>query len=50
MTISQTISVVIFLGAGVYWAWLSTLPKKLYRDQAAAGEPTGAMPLATARS
>ena len=40
MTISQTISVALFLGGCVYWAWLSTLPKELYRDQAA-GDASG---------
>ena len=34
MTISQTISVALFLGGCVYWVWLSTLPKQRYRDQA----------------
>ena len=50
MTISQTISVVLFLGGCLYWAWLSTLPKELYRDQAGASERGGAMPLAAAGS
>jgi phosphatidylglycerol:prolipoprotein diacylglycerol transferase len=27
LTISQTISVVLFLGGLIYWAWLLTLPK-----------------------
>ena len=32
MTISQTISVVLFAGGCIFWAWLSTLPKQRYRD------------------
>jgi phosphatidylglycerol:prolipoprotein diacylglycerol transferase len=32
MTISQTISVVLLVGTGLYWAWLSTLPKDRYSD------------------
>ena len=50
MTISQTISVVLFLGGCAYWAWLSTFPRELYRDQVAASERDEAMPLAAARS
>jgi phosphatidylglycerol:prolipoprotein diacylglycerol transferase len=50
MTISQTISVALLLGGFAYWAWLSTLPRELYRDRAAANERPGALPLATARS
>jgi phosphatidylglycerol:prolipoprotein diacylglycerol transferase len=33
MTISQTISLVLFAAGLVYWAWLLTQPKVLYRDQ-----------------
>jgi phosphatidylglycerol:prolipoprotein diacylglycerol transferase len=50
MTISQTISVGLFLAGCAYWAWLATLPKGLYRDHAAPGERSGALPLAAARS
>jgi phosphatidylglycerol:prolipoprotein diacylglycerol transferase len=50
MTISQTISVALMLGAGLYWAWLATKPKTLYRDQVDAGDRAPAMPLAAARS
>jgi phosphatidylglycerol---prolipoprotein diacylglyceryl transferase len=50
MTISQNISVALFLGGCAYWAWLLTLPKGLYRDHAVASERPEAMPLATARS
>jgi phosphatidylglycerol:prolipoprotein diacylglycerol transferase len=50
MTISQTISVALLLGGFAYWAWLSTLPRELYRDRAPATEKQGAIPLATARS
>lgn len=39
LTISQTISVSLFATGLLYWAWLSRLPKTLYRDQAPAPEP-----------
>jgi phosphatidylglycerol---prolipoprotein diacylglyceryl transferase len=50
MTISQTISVALVLAGCAFWAWLSTRPKGLYRDHAALGERSQALPLATARS
>jgi phosphatidylglycerol---prolipoprotein diacylglyceryl transferase len=50
MTISQTISVTLLLLTGVYWAWLSSLPKGIYRDLAPTGDQRSALPLATARS
>ena len=33
MTISQNISVAMFVAASGYWAWLLSLPRRLYRDQ-----------------
>jgi phosphatidylglycerol:prolipoprotein diacylglycerol transferase len=50
MTISQTISVALLLGACAYWAWLLTLPRELCRDRAAANETERPIPLATART
>ena len=38
MTISQTISVTLLLLTGLYWAWLSRLPKGIYRDLAPTDE------------
>jgi phosphatidylglycerol---prolipoprotein diacylglyceryl transferase len=39
LTISQNISVVLLLGAFLYWSWLSWLPKALYRDHHAPVAP-----------
>jgi phosphatidylglycerol:prolipoprotein diacylglycerol transferase len=49
LTISQNISVVLFLTGLAFWAWLLSQPKALYRDLHASSKPSGAM-LATARS
>jgi phosphatidylglycerol:prolipoprotein diacylglycerol transferase len=32
LTISQNISVLLLLGAAVYWAWLRTLPRRRQSD------------------
>jgi phosphatidylglycerol---prolipoprotein diacylglyceryl transferase len=50
MTVSQTISVALLVAAGAYWAWLSRLPKGLYRDQVTAAETDAALPIAAARA
>ncbi len=42
LTVSQTISVGLLVAAGAFWAWLSRLPKELYRDQVAAAETDAA--------
>ena len=39
LTISQNISVVLFLGGVLYWAWLSRQPRELYRDHHQPVEP-----------
>ena len=44
MTISQTISVALFLGGCVYWAWLSTLAQTALSRPAPASESGEAMP------
>jgi phosphatidylglycerol:prolipoprotein diacylglycerol transferase len=49
MTISQNISVALFVVGLVYWGWLFTLPAGLYRDQQSEELPGNAM-LATART
>ena len=49
MTISQAISVVLFVGACLYWAWLSTFPQELYYDHVPAVEPSDAVPVAASR-
>ena len=49
MTISQNISVALFVVALVYWAWLLSLPKRLYRDQQAE-RPARTATLAAARA
>jgi len=49
LTISQNISVALFLVGLAFWAWLFKQPDELYRDQFAASEPHRAL-LATARS
>jgi phosphatidylglycerol:prolipoprotein diacylglycerol transferase len=45
MTISQTISVALFVGACLYWAWLSSLPKERYRDHAPTNAQAEALPV-----
>ena len=49
LTISQNISVALFVAGLAYWGWLLRQPKGLYRDQEAERLPQNAM-LATARS
>ena len=49
LTISQNISVALFLSGLAFWAWLSRQPAGLHRDQAVGNEPRQAI-LATARS
>jgi phosphatidylglycerol:prolipoprotein diacylglycerol transferase len=39
MTISQNISVLLMLGAFVYWAWISRYATELFRDQPPAAPP-----------
>jgi phosphatidylglycerol:prolipoprotein diacylglycerol transferase len=50
MTISQTISVVLLLATGLYWAWLSTRPRERYRDHVAASERSESLAVAAART
>jgi phosphatidylglycerol:prolipoprotein diacylglycerol transferase len=50
LTISQNISVALFVAGCAYWAWLWTRPLALYRDRVGPGEARGALPLATARA
>jgi phosphatidylglycerol:prolipoprotein diacylglycerol transferase len=50
MTISQTISVALFVGACLYWAWLSTLPKERFRDHAETPVQAEALPVGAAGS